>query len=288
MMTQGLDRTAAPTQPAAAPAPRARLYTVCHGPLPTAEAVFGLQPAASAVSACSGGNSFALPGGTAAGASMPGCKLSAAPARAAAAPTQRYQLCTLYPERMHRAAAASRPQPATSSCSGGVIHSRAQMPAETTQRRSRAPWQRPPARSGALAYAQHMRSLRLLARDACGAQRSCPGSPPARCTHEAPCRSSGSTSRRRHGCTRAQLPPPLPQPHPRIATSFARCIPSECTAPQQRHDRSQPHLPCSGGNSPARRYCPQRPHRRQSHVRSKHGPHTRSERTSLLPNAATL
>jgi hypothetical protein len=50
MMTQGAGRPAAPTQPAAAPAPRARLYAVCHGPLPTAEAALGLQPAAPAVS----------------------------------------------------------------------------------------------------------------------------------------------------------------------------------------------------------------------------------------------
>jgi hypothetical protein len=50
MKTQGSDRLAAPVRPAAAPAPRARSYAVCHGPLPTAEAALGLQPAASAVS----------------------------------------------------------------------------------------------------------------------------------------------------------------------------------------------------------------------------------------------
>ena len=50
MMTQGLDHLAATTRPAATPAPRARQYVVCHGPLPAAEAALGLQPAASAVS----------------------------------------------------------------------------------------------------------------------------------------------------------------------------------------------------------------------------------------------
>ena len=49
MTTQGPDRLAAPVQPAAAPAPRARHHAVCHGPLPTAEAAFGLQPAAPAI-----------------------------------------------------------------------------------------------------------------------------------------------------------------------------------------------------------------------------------------------
>jgi len=50
MMTQGLDRPAAPVQPAAAPAPHARRHTVCHGTLPTAQAALRLQPAVSAVS----------------------------------------------------------------------------------------------------------------------------------------------------------------------------------------------------------------------------------------------
>ena len=50
MITQGFDRLAAPSRPAAAPAPRSRQHDVCHGSLPTAEAALGLQPAASAVS----------------------------------------------------------------------------------------------------------------------------------------------------------------------------------------------------------------------------------------------
>ena len=50
MIIQGCDRPAAPVRPAAAPAPRARLHAVCRGPSPAAEAAFGLQPAASAVS----------------------------------------------------------------------------------------------------------------------------------------------------------------------------------------------------------------------------------------------
>jgi len=50
MMTQGLDRPAAPIQPAAAPAPCTRRHVVCHGTFPAAEAALGLQPAAPAVS----------------------------------------------------------------------------------------------------------------------------------------------------------------------------------------------------------------------------------------------
>jgi len=50
MMTQGLDRPAAPSRPAAAPVPCARLYTVCRGTFSAAEAALGLQPAAPAVS----------------------------------------------------------------------------------------------------------------------------------------------------------------------------------------------------------------------------------------------
>ena len=50
MIIQGCDRPAAPARPPAAPAPRTRLHAVCRGPSPAAEAAFGLQPAASAVS----------------------------------------------------------------------------------------------------------------------------------------------------------------------------------------------------------------------------------------------
>ena len=53
LITEGPGRLAAPVQPAAAPAPRARHHTVRHGPLPAAGAALGLQPAASAISLAS-------------------------------------------------------------------------------------------------------------------------------------------------------------------------------------------------------------------------------------------
>ena len=49
VITQGLDRPAAPVRPAAAPVPRVRLQIACCRPYPAAEAALGLQPAAPAV-----------------------------------------------------------------------------------------------------------------------------------------------------------------------------------------------------------------------------------------------
>jgi hypothetical protein len=49
VITQGLNRPAAPAEPAAAPAPRARLQIVCRRPCPAVEAALGLQPPAPAV-----------------------------------------------------------------------------------------------------------------------------------------------------------------------------------------------------------------------------------------------
>jgi len=49
VITQGLNHPAAPAEPGAAPAPRARLQIACRRPCPAAEAALGLKPAAPAV-----------------------------------------------------------------------------------------------------------------------------------------------------------------------------------------------------------------------------------------------
>ena len=50
MLTPGYGRRTAPSRPGAALARRTRRYAACRGPFPAAEAAFGLQRAASAVS----------------------------------------------------------------------------------------------------------------------------------------------------------------------------------------------------------------------------------------------